>query len=656
METIELKDFLDFKFLSNVEVNCEDTLIFVEHLCDEENNTYKHRLMMQKDNQTIALTNGDKESNYCVLQNGDVVFSAIRDTQDKKKVEAQEEFTSFYRISTHGGEAYKYFEVPYQVAQLIQLDEDHFAMLVDYDTRYSYANESDEKQTAIDRKKENADYEEFTQIPFYLNGGGYTSGLVTRLYIYEVSTNTMKAISDTTCMIEQMKWDRDAKKIYCVTSVCAQKQPLKNGVSVYDLESATFSEVIPQNEYSIYTVESFNSGLIMIANKEVVYGNNDNPKFFFVDVHTKEVTLLYDNDNAIYNSVGSDCRYGGGKGLQVVDDVCYYLTTIKDKCEVHSVDKDGNSRCYLRVDGSVDCFTINKDAMYFVAMINNKLQEVYSYKDGKVTQLTNENTKLDNKYVANYKEIVYENDGVQLTGWVLLPKNYDSSKQYPAILDIHGGPKTVYGKVYYHEMQVWANMGYIVFFTNPRGSDGFGSAFANIYGAYGTIDYNDLMKFTDVVLEEYAIDKTRVGVTGGSYGGFMSNWIVSHTDRFACCATQRSISNWVSFYGTSDIGYHFAQDQIRGNIFNNVEKLWNHSPLKYVSNVKTPTLIIHSDEDYRCPLEQGLQWYTALCDLNVETKLVMFRKENHELSRSGLPKHRVKRLEEITNWMEKYLK
>lgn len=178
-----------------------------------------------------------------------------------------------------------------------------------------------------------------------------------------------------------------------------------------------------------------------------------------------------------------------------------------------------------------------------------------------------------------------------------------------------------------------------------------------IFGKYGTIDYDDLMKFTDIVLEKYpAIDKARVGVTGGSYGGFMTNWIIGHTNRFACAATQRSISNWISFYGTSDIGMFFTEDQIHGNIFENPEKLWEDSPLKYAKNIQTPTLFIHSDEDYRCPLEQGLQLYTAMVDKGIEARFVLFHGENHELSRGGKPKHRVRRLEEITGWMERYLK
>lgn len=230
-------------------------------------------------------------------------------------------------------------------------------------------------------------------------------------------------------------------------------------------------------------------------------------------------------------------------------------------------------------------------------------------------------------------------------------------KKYPAILDIHGGPKTVYGKVFYHEMQVWASKGYFVFFCNIHGSDGRGNEFMDIRGKYGTIDYDELMQFTDKVLETYPqIDASKVGVTGGSYGGFMTNWIIGHTDRFACAASQRSIANWISFSQTSDIGPYFAQDQQSATYYENPEKLWWHSPLKYARNVKTPTLFIHSDEDYRCPLCEGLQMLNALLDQNIEARMCLFHGENHDLSRTGLPQHRLRRLNEITNWMEQHLK
>ena len=215
----------------------------------------------------------------------------------------------------------------------------------------------------------------------------------------------------------------------------------------------------------------------------------------------------------------------------------------------------------------------------------------------------------------------------------------------------------MYGPVFYHEMQLWANRGYFVLYCNPMGSDGRGNAFADIRGHYGETDYENIMDFTDVVLSKYPqIDKERVAVTGGSYGGFMTNWIIGHTNRFACAASQRSISNWLSFYGVSDIGPMFATDQCDGDPFDTPEKLWEHSPLKYAANAVTPTLFIHSEQDYRCNEPEGIQMMYALMRYDIDTRMCLSKGENHELSRSGKPKNRVRRLDEITKWMDKYLK
>ena len=156
--------------------------------------------------------------------------------------------------------------------------------------------------------------------------------------------------------------------------------------------------------------------------------------------------------------------------------------------------------------------------------------------------------------------------------------------------------------------------------------------------------------------EDDIIDKDRIGVTGGSYGGFMVNWIIGHTDRFKCAASQRSISNWIDDFGTTDIGYYFNPDELGGDVCSGFDKLWEQSPLKYANNAKTPTLFIHSEEDYRCYQSQAFQMFTALKYYGIESRICLFKGENHELSRSGKPKHRVRRLKEITDWFEKYLK
>jgi len=336
----------------------------------------------------------------------------------------------------------------------------------------------------------------------------------------------------------------------------------------------------------------------------------------------------------------------------------YFTTTEGASSFINSIDIDGNVKRLTTANGSIDGFDIYNGKIYYIGLRGLKLQEIYSLSNEDIP-LTNFNLWVNKeKKLSVPEKLLLTNDNeIEIEGWVLRPVDFEVGKSYPGILNIHGGPKTVYGEIFYHEMQYWANQGYFVFFCNPRGSDGYGDDFADIRGKYGTIDYEDLMRFTDLVLSNYPnIDNKRIGVTGGSYGGFMTNWIIGHTSRFKAAASQRSISNWVSFFGTSDIGYYFGDDQISSTPWTDIGKMWFHSPLKYADKVTTPTLFIHSDEDYRCWIPEGLQMFTALKYHGVESRLVAFKGENHELSRSGKPKNRIKRLEEITNWFNRHLK
>ena len=222
---------------------------------------------------------------------------------------------------------------------------------------------------------------------------------------------------------------------------------------------------------------------------------------------------------------------------------------------------------------------------------------------------------------------------------------------------MHGGPKVTFGGIFHHEMQCFANMGYFVFYTNPRGSDGRGEDFANITENLGYIDFDDFMEFADVVCERYSdIDDKRIGICGGSYGGFMCNWMVGHTNRFAAAASQRSISNYLTKAFCTDNGYYHNMSQLGTTPWHDFETVWEHSPLKCAPSATTPTLFIQADEDYRCWMGDAVQMFTALKMNGTDARMVLFHGENHELSRSGKPENRLTRLQEIGDWFEKYLK
>ena len=248
-------------------------------------------------------------------------------------------------------------------------------------------------------------------------------------------------------------------------------------------------------------------------------------------------------------------------------------------------------------------------------------------------------------------------DGNDVQGWILKPPDFSESEKYPSILEIHGGPRVQYGNFFMHEFYYLAAQGYVVYFCNPRGSQGYGEDHAKaILNKWGTVDYADVMAWTDYVEKKSYIDETRMGVTGGSYGGYMTNWIIGHTDRFKAAVTQRGVSNWISMYGTGDGNWYFHHEFGNEHPWENVENWWHQSPLKYIGNVKTPTLIIHSEQDLRAEMEQGVQVYVALKQLGVETELVLFPEETHDLSRTGRTDRRIVRLNHIKRWFDLHLK
>ena len=659
MGNLKLKSFLEYKFLSNLDFNTKGNILaFTVTESDFDKNAYKNFIYtLDIENKNIKkLTHSGKEKNSLWLNENIILFSGARDEKINSKVKLGETWTLYYALDIkNGGEAYEYMRIPMEVTGIKIVDENNFFLTATYDHNSLDLNNltGDEREKAIATIEENKDYEVLDEIPFWNNGVGFVNKKRNRLYHFDRTNNKLTPISDEYSNIELFNV-RDNKVIF-IARTYTDKLPLTASLWTYDLISNNLENIISDNLYDISFANFIEDKIVCAFSDMTQFGVNENHKLYLID--DKNIDLLYENDTWLSSTVGSDCRLGGGKSFKVIGDKLYFLSTVVERTHLNSVDVKGNVQVLCDEDGSIDCFDIANGNIFYVGMRDYTLQEIYKLENNSSEKLTAFNEEINKKYKISKPEIFDFTTNEDTTkGFVIYPVDYDKNKTYPAILDIHGGPKTVYGNVFYHEMQVWANMGYFVFFTNPHGSDGYGNVFADIRGKYGTVDYNDLMNFTDYVLEKYPIDKKRVGVTGGSYGGYMTNWIIGHTDRFACAASQRSISNWISKFGTTDIGYYFNADQNQATPWQFHDKLWWHSPLKYADKAKTPTLFIHSEEDYRCWLAEGLQMFTALKYHGVEARLCMFRGENHELSRGGKPKHRVRRLTEITNWFEKYLK
>lgn len=663
MKPLELKDFLQYRYLSGLTwAPGGAAAAFLVKEANLDKNGYDTHIWLHRDGRQSQLTAAGDETGLCWEDGKHILFPDLRTDADKKRRADGEQFTVFYRIGIDGGEALRAFELPFAVTELAVADENYFVAMgkIDVNCPDYYAMTDQARRETEKHWKEESDFQVIDELPFRFNGMGYINKVRNAIFLVDRKTLEVRRLSAAN--EEVNAWTMvDGKVCYCAEAI-ETKMLYRQKIYVCDPAQGEAVCKYGGAEYQIEYMVGYKGKVVFAGGTQERYGYNENPMFYQMDLDTGAVTLFSDNPDSLHPAIGSDCRLGRTRLAKVCGDEIYYLATIRNSVWLMKMDENGARTPVIREEGSVDDFDLCEEEgdILAVCLYDSTLQDLYAFdKNGeKRRKVSGLNTAvLKGKYVAECERVSFQFQDYDLDGWVLKPMDYDPSKSYPGILDIHGGPKVAFGETFYHEMQAWAGRGYFVFFCNPVGSDGRGNDFMFMRGKYATVDYDSLMTFVDTVLEKYPqIDQSRLAVTGGSYGGYMTNWIITHNNRFACAASQRSISNWLSFYGYSDLGYNFNVDQMNTTIFEGADKMWNVSPMKYAANIQTPTLFIHSDEDYRCPLAEGLQIYTSMVDRGIPTRMCIFKGENHELSRSGRPKHRMRRLNEITAWIEKYTK
>lgn len=265
---------------------------------------------------------------------------------------------------------------------------------------------------------------------------------------------------------------------------------------------------------------------------------------------------------------------------------------------------------------------------------------------------------LADKTLGDVEDLWFESaDGMPIQGWIVKPPDFESGLKYPLILSIHGGPHFMWSRhepTMWHEWQMQAASGYVVFACNPRGSDGYGREFrALLTNDWGEADLPDLLAGVEQVVDRGYVDPKRLFVTGGSYGGFMTAWVIGHDARFKAAVAQRGVYDLIGFYSTSDIPL-LTEREFASAPWEDPQHLWKYSPLAHVEQIHTPLLLIHSENDYRAPIPTAEGLFVALRRLKREVEMVRYPRDGHELSRSGEPKHRVDRLERIVGWFDRH--
>jgi len=659
---IKIDDFVNYNFLSNLKISdCGKRIAYLVSKVDMKENSYKKALfILDLETRKSHLYSAYDVETFFGFHNGYLLFSTKREKDEKEEKNAKKTFV--YGLPVHGGEAVKMYEFPYPLQQLEFLNDDKAVALLYWEKDKT---EMQGKEEAEEAAKEEKDYETFEEIPFWFNGAGFISRKRSRLYLYDVKHMMGETITDEFTNVASFQLDKENGEILFTKSTYKDKAPTYNQLMLYSVKDKKTIEINKNESFMYADAQFFGDSILFTGSNGKKYGINQDADIYIIkrtDL-SKDPQLLSppDYDKSLWNSVGTDVRLGGGRSSFVDCGKYYFITTEDDSSYVNSIDATGKIEKVVREKGSVDCFDVRDGLIFFVGLRAQNLQEIYmkvTEESAKEEKMTSHNEYADSLMKSVPEDFYFNNGEARLHGFVIKPINFEKGKKYPALLSIHGGPKTVFGSVFHHEMQFLANQGFFVFYTNPRGADGMGRAFADIRGKYGTIDYEDLMALTDEVINRYGeIDSNRIGVLGGSYGGFMTNWIIGHTDRFKAACSQRSIANWISKFGITDIGYYFNSDQNAGATpWKDMEFMWDRSPLKYADKCKTPTLFIQGDQDYRCFESCAFQMFTALKYHGCEAKLVLFHGENHDLSRSGKPKHRIRRLKEICDWFTSYLK
>ncbi len=659
------EDLFQFHFVSEVSFSPDGQWAsYVVNQADQEENCYHSSIwavnMGTKENRLMAARGEAKAPVW--LDGETLLFASGRDL-DK---EAAKNKTEYYTISLNGGEASKAMTLPVKAEKLKRFG-DRWLVLATVDENEACGGE--DRRTAGGKDRENDSYEAregedyyiYEELPFWFNGKGIRSRKRSALYLFDEAEEKLTRISQKYLDTVSFDVSPDGKKAVWCGPIYDSIMPRTCGLYVYDRETGDLKQLVKEDVYDVNQV-------CFMGNDEIFYTASTyervgkHPRYYICSLAEGASRQLPYCDASVGNIVGSDAKFGTGKSVVYCPEkkTLYLLQTLWGDCKLMAMDCRGKVTAVTEEAGAVTGFDVKNGSIVMTAMRGQGLAEVYALcpETGREEKITGFNDSyLDSHKVSWPETFKYDSkNGCEMEGYVIKPADYEPGKKYPAVLEIHGGPKTASGTVFFHEYQCLASDGYFVIYCNPRGSDGRGEVFADITEAFGRDDFEDLLEFTDQALLRYPdIDGGKVGVCGGSYGGFMCNWIVGHTDRYAAAVSQRSISNYLTKCLYTDIGYYANRLQMGAYPWEDFYKVWSMSPLSGAKNAKTPLLLLQSDEDYRCWMGDAIQMFSAVKRRGTDARLVLFHGENHELSRSGRPANRMTRLKELEGWFEKYL-
>jgi dipeptidyl aminopeptidase/acylaminoacyl peptidase len=629
--------------------------VFVHTMIDDKENTYQANLWhVDLDSKELTQWTHGNEKISSPSYSSDGSKLAFLSTRNEKN--------QIYVLSTKGGEARKITFFEKGVSSYLWSpcgNKIWFSASLKEEKNFTDEPEKDEKKkpepVVIDKMK------------YKMDGVGLLpQDVFKHIGFVNLETGEVTKFTDGNHMYGLQAISHDGKKIVInVNRSENQDFEFRQPLYLVDVESKEETVIVEEDGYYGGVAFSKDDKKVAFVGSDASFKNATHAELYVYDIETGIREVLTEGIDAPVGDLVVADHQQGAEAPGVVwteNNHLYFQVSTMGDVRLYAASLEGEMYPATGEDEHVYGYDVSKSGDFALVTVSTptSVGELYiqTIATGERQALTSFNQTFEEEVeLVAAEPLQYKGaKDFDVHGWLMKPAGYVEGQKYPLIVEIHGGPHAMYANTFFHELQLLAAQGYGVLYLNPRGSHGYSQQFVDaVRGDYGGDDYQDIMDGLDSVLAEHKwIDQSRLGVTGGSYGGFMTNWIVGHTNRFKAAVTQRSISNWISFFGVSDIGYYFNEWQI-GADMTDVDKLWNHSPLKYASQVETPLLILHSEKDFRCPIEQAEQLYITLKQMKKETRLVRFPDADHNLSRTGTPSLRYARLQHIVDWFEKYI-
>ncbi|HNS51593.1 MAG TPA: S9 family peptidase [Anaerolineae bacterium] len=646
MGTLQLADFLAYRSLSSLELSPDGREVaFIVRQPDLERNDYVsdiYRCSLATGS-VAALTTGRRVVAFDWTADGHSILFL-----ERARNMGEGPHTQVVEVGAEGGAA--------EIAFTLQEDATRIKVLDACRVLYLLVVDASPNEPAWP----DADCEVADELPVWRDGDGQTNKRRAHLFLYNRSTGCSEQLTGGFLHVEA--FDVRAEQVLFSAFDYDQVAPLCNDLYLVDLVSRRLRRLTNQTHWFIGPRFLSDTVVAALGSDMARYGLRQNKEVLALnlrDGRLQSLTPRWDKSDR-QHIVVTDVRWGNAAISRASQGRFYCVTPEGCSAYLNEIDFDGKVTRLVDCPGTVDDFDVRGGTAVYIALRGTQLQEIYALRDGAEKRLTalNDAALVDKSVSVPEHLTVHTAPGVAIDAWVMRPAGYESGKRYPAILHIHGGPKAISSSIFRHEHQMLANQGYAVFHCNPRGSDGRGDAFhAEVIGNPGVVDYDDIMATVDEIVHRYDfIDPERLGVTGSSYGGFLVNWIIGHTHRFRAAVSSSGISDLVSMFGTTEIGYYWTEQYLTVTPWQDTAKYWFHSPLRYAGEVSTPTLFLEAEEDYVCGTPQAFEMFTALKHFGVETRLCLFRGEAHGLSYGGKPKNRIRYWTEMLAWFDAHLK